>query len=216
MDFAQESKASSRTTAFIAVVGIHILIIWAIASGLAKKVVDKVAGPIETKVIEEVKPPPPPEQLPPPPPPDLKAPPPPFVPIPEVQIQQAAPPPPITTQQAVVPPPAEFKPAPPPQAAPVAAPPPARPAGPVNAKVVCTKMVAPEAPSVEFDSPAEYEALITLKNGRVAALTIKVIRGISDRRAQRSLTGLIDAAVRQYECGNYDGEVTQSFLFKPE
>lgn len=213
MDFAQESKAGSRSTAFIAVVAIHVLVIWAIASGLAKKVVDKVAGPIETKVIEEVKPPPPPEQLPPPPPPDLKAPPPPFVPIPEVQIQTAAPPPPITTQQSVVPPPAEFKPAPPP--APVVAPaPPPRPAGPVQAKVVCTKMPAPEV-SADFDSPGEFEAAITLKNGRVSAITMKVIRGVPDRRAQRSIIASLDAAIRQYECGNYDGEVVQPFLVKP-
>ena len=73
MDFAQDGKAGSRTTAFILVVGIHFLMIWAIVSGLATKIVKKIAEPIETKVIEEVKPPPPPD-TPPPPPPDLKAP----------------------------------------------------------------------------------------------------------------------------------------------
>lgn len=213
MDFAQENKAGSRTTAFILVVGIHILMIWAIVSGLAQKVVDKVVGPIETKVIEEVKPPPPPEQLPPPPPPDLKAPPPPFVPVPEIQIQTAAPPPPITTQQTAPQPVTEFKPAPPP--APAVAPPPPRPAGPVQAKVVCTKMPLPEI-SADFDSPGEFEATITLKNGRVSAITMKVIRGIPDRRAQRAIISSLDSAIRQYECGAYDGEVVQPFLVKPE
>lgn len=213
MDFAQENKAGSRTTAFILVVGIHFLLIWAIVSGLAQKVVDKVVGPIETKVIEEVKPPPPPETLPPPPPPDLKAPPPPFVPVPEIAIQTAAPPPPITTQSQAAPPPQEFRPAPPP--APVVAPPPPRPAGPVQAKVVCTKMPLPEI-SADFDSPGEFEATITLKGGRVAAITMKVIRGIPDRRAQRAIVSSLDSAIRQYECGSYDGEVVQPFLVKPE
>ncbi|MBN8504035.1 MAG: ABC transporter substrate-binding protein [Burkholderiales bacterium] len=213
MDFAQENKAGSRTTAFILVVGIHILLIWAIVSGLAQKMVEKAVGPIETKVIEEVKPPPPPEDLPPPPPPDLKTPPPPFVPVPEIQIQTAAPPPPITTQSQAAPPPQEFRPAPPP--APVVAPPPPRPAGPVQAKVVCTKMPLPEI-SADFDSPGEFEATITLKGGRVSAITMKVIKGIPDRRAQRAIISSLDSAIRQYECGSYDGEVVQPFLVKPE
>jgi protein TonB len=211
MDFAQDGKAGSRTTAFILVVGIHFLMIWAIVSGLATKIVKKIAEPIETKVIEEVKPPPPPD-TPPPPPPDLKAPPPPFVPIPEVAIQTATPPPPITIQSQQAAPPQEFKPAPPP--APVVAPPPPRPAGPIQAKVVCTKMPLPEI-SVDFDSPGEFEYTLTLKNGRVAAAQVKVIRGVPDRRAQRAIIQALDAAVRQYECGSYEGEVTQPFLVKP-
>ncbi|MFD2270899.1 hypothetical protein ACFS07_06590 [Undibacterium arcticum] len=45
--------------------------------------------PIETKIIEEIKPPPPPPDKPlPPPPPKVLAPPPPFIPPPEVQVQQ--------------------------------------------------------------------------------------------------------------------------------
>ena len=192
MDFAQDGKAGSRTTAFILVVGIHFLMIWAIVSGLATKIVKKIAEPIETKVIEEVKPP--------------------FVPIPEVAIQTAAPPPPITIQSQQAAPPQEFKPAPPP--APVVAPPPPRPAGPIQAKVVCTKMPLPEI-SVDFDSPGEFEYTLTLKNGRVAAAQVKVIRGVPDRRAQRAIIQALDAAVRQYECGSYEGEVTQPFLVKP-
>lgn len=212
MNFAQDNKTGSRTTAFVMVVGIHVLMIWAIASGLAKKVVEKVAGPIETKVIEEVKPPPPPEDLPPPPPPDLKAPPPPFVPIPEIQVQTAAPPPPITIQSTAAPPPQEFRPAPPPQ---VAAPAPApRPAGPVQARVVCTKMPLPEI-TADYDTPAEFEYTLTLKGGRVVAKTVRVIRGVPDRRAQRAILQSLDAAVAQYECGSYEGEVTQPFLVKP-
>lgn len=212
MNFAQESKAGSRTTAFIAVVGVHVLMIWAIVSGLATKIVEKVAGPIETKVIEEIKPPPPPPEKIVPPPPDLKAPPPPFVPIPEIQVQTPPPPTAIQTQSTQVPPPAEFKPAPPP--APVAAPAPARPPGPINARVVCTKMPQPEV-SAEYDTPFEAEYTITLKDGKVVATQAKVTRGVPDRRAQRAILAALDAAVRAYECGTYSGEVTQPFLVKP-
>jgi hypothetical protein len=53
--------------------------------GLARKVVEVIKAPIETKIIEEIKKPPP--DTPPPPPPKLAAPPPPFIPPPEVNIQ---------------------------------------------------------------------------------------------------------------------------------
>eukprot|EP01136_Pigoraptor_vietnamica_P022575 Opistho-1_new@73882 len=104
MNFAQEKQGASRFTGFGIVVLIHVLIIWALASGLARKVVEAIK-PIETKVIEEqVKPPPPPEKVV-PPPPDLKAPPPPFVPPPEFQV--IAPPPvnaPVIQSTQVAPP----------------------------------------------------------------------------------------------------------------
>ncbi len=104
---------------------------YALITGLARKVVEVVKGPIEVKVIEEVikKPPPPPELL--PPPPKLQAPPPPFIPPPEINIQP--PPTPAPTITAVTP---EAPPAP--QAPVIAAPTPA-PAPPAvqSAAVVC-------------------------------------------------------------------------------
>ncbi len=212
MDFAQENKAGSRTTAFIGVVVVHVLVIWAIASGLAQKVVEKVAGPIETKVIEEIKPPPPPPEQIVPPPPDLKAPPPPFVPIPEIQVQVQAPPPPITIQSTQPPPPAPFVPAPAPVVAPPAPAP--RPAGPVNARVVCTKMPVPEI-TADYDTPGEFEYTLTLQNGRVVARQVRIIRGIPDRRAQRQVMQALESAISQYECGSYSGEVVQPFLVRP-
>ncbi|MFZ6747332.1 energy transducer TonB, partial [Undibacterium sp. JH2W] len=68
----------------------HILVVWALVSGLARKAMEVVIKPLETKIVEEVKPPPPPPDTPPPPPPKLLAPPPPFIPPPEVQVQQPA------------------------------------------------------------------------------------------------------------------------------
>ncbi|HEX2531007.1 MAG TPA: energy transducer TonB [Burkholderiaceae bacterium] len=76
-----------------------MLIAYALVTGLARKVVEVIKQPIETKIIEEVKPPPPQDLPPPPPPPKMMAPPPPFIPPPEVQVQQ--PPPPQNTIAAI-------------------------------------------------------------------------------------------------------------------
>ena len=81
------------------VILLHALVIYALVTGLAKKVIDVVRAPIETKVIEEIKKPPPPQEIVVPPPPKMDAPPPPFIPPPEVQI---ATPPPQRRPQAVV------------------------------------------------------------------------------------------------------------------
>jgi protein TonB len=59
---------------------------YALVNGLARKIVEVVTQPLETKIIEEIKPLPQ-EKPPPPPPPRLAAPPPPYIPPPEVQVQ---------------------------------------------------------------------------------------------------------------------------------
>lgn len=59
---------------------------YALVNGLARKIVEVVSQPLETKIIEEIKPPPL-EKPPPPPPPKLAMPPPPYIPPPEIQVQ---------------------------------------------------------------------------------------------------------------------------------
>jgi periplasmic protein TonB len=109
-----------------AVLLLHIVLIYALLNGLATKVVQVIQHPIETKIIEPVKPPPPPPlptvQL---PPPKFAPPPPPFVPPPEVNVP--TPPQPTITHQAA---PVVAQPAPPP-----APPAPPTPAKPVSAQV---------------------------------------------------------------------------------
>ncbi|MDF3036946.1 MAG: energy transducer TonB [Paucimonas sp.] len=88
MDFSQQGRNPSKKFGGLAfVILLHVLIVYALFNGLARKVVEVVKGPIETKIIkEEVRPPP--ENLPPPPPPPkMVAPPPPFIPPPEVAVQ---------------------------------------------------------------------------------------------------------------------------------
>ncbi len=105
MDYAQQQRSPGKhLIGFSLVVLLHVVIIYALVNGLARKIVDVIKPPVETKIVEEHKPPPPPE-APPPPPPKLEIPPPPFIPPPEIQI--AAPPqvaPTITTTTKAPPP----------------------------------------------------------------------------------------------------------------
>lgn len=213
MNFAQEKQGASRFTGFGIVVLIHVVAIYALASGLAKDLVKKVTGPIDVKVIEEkVKPPPPPEKVV-PPPPDLKAPPPPFVPPPEFQVTAPAPPAPAIQSTQVAPPAvAEIRPAP----APAPAAPPAPKPTKITAGMVCTKMGKPEMPSVNWSGEALYRAVATVKAGRVSSVEITPLRGGVDRKAQRALVQAIEATLREtYECPG-DHVFEQEFQFKIE
>ena len=144
MDFSKRQSDPRRHVVGLTVVILfHVAVVYALVTGLAKKVVEVIRAPIETKVIEEVRKPPPPPEVVVPPPPRLEAPPPPYIPPPEVQI--AAPPPPQPTITAVTPtpPPAPVAivPAPPPPAPAPPAPPPAAPPAPpptVTAGVACS------------------------------------------------------------------------------
>lgn len=214
MNFAQEKQGASRYTGFGIVILIHIVAIYALASGLAKDLVKKVTGPIDVKVIEEkVKPPPPPEKVV-PPPPDLKAPPPPFVPPPEFQVTAPAPPAPAIQSTQVQPPAvAEVRPTPPPApAAPAPAPRPAK----ITAGMVCTKMGTPELPSMNWSGDALYKATATVRAGRVTNVDITPLRGGVDRKAQRAMIQAITQTLQDtYECPG-DHVFEQEFNFKVE
>ena len=118
MDYMEQQRSWGRHAPGIALVTVlHIAVGYALVTGLARKVVEVIKAPLETKIIEEIKKPPP--DTPPPPPPKLAAPPPPFIPPPEINIQvptitQA----PTITTVTTTPPPA----APPPVAATAPAP----------------------------------------------------------------------------------------------
>jgi protein TonB len=110
VDFAESQRRPGKhPVGLIIVIVLHLLLGWALLSGLARKVVEVVKAPIETKIIEEVKPPPPPppENL--PPPPKNLPPPPAFVPPPEVQVAQPQAPT-ITTTNVQPPPQGEDQP----------------------------------------------------------------------------------------------------------
>ena len=107
MSYAHPRSQSRRLTGMVITVALHIALIYALIHGLARKIVEIVVPPLETKIIEEIKPPAP--DKPPPPPPKLETPPPPFIPPPEVNIQMPMQQAPTITAVAPTPPP---KPAP--------------------------------------------------------------------------------------------------------
>ncbi|WP_374562765.1 energy transducer TonB [Ideonella sp.] len=144
MNYAEAQRNPTKHPVGLSVVIVlHVLLGYALVSGLARRVVEVAIKPVETKIIEEVKPPPPPEpeKLPPPPP---KMPPPPvFAPPPEVNV--AAPPvqAPTVAATTVAPPPTA--PAPVVAAAPPAPPAPARVATP--ARIDFANCEKPEYPA---------------------------------------------------------------------
>jgi len=113
--YVQDSNFFTRRTIVVfGILGLHVVIIWALATGLAQRAIELVAPPLQTAVIDEVKQQ---DQPPPPPPPQMERPP---VEVPpDVQIDMpvetqstaiqdttnkpvvAPPPPPAPTHQAV-------------------------------------------------------------------------------------------------------------------
>lgn len=223
MDFAQQQRNPSRHLFGVGgVVLLHVLIVYALISGLARKVVEVVKGPIDVKVIEEVikKPPPPPEVV--PPPPKMQAPPPPFIPPPEVVIAQPPPPAPTITVATNDPPPAPQAPVitkvePTPAPAPAPAPPPAAPVR--NAQIVCPNYKEVLKASLQYPR----EALLSNLNGEVvveftitAAGTVKdpAIKSSSNRVFNRPAIAAIASGGLQCQGQGQDVRVTLPIDFK--
>jgi len=151
-----------RLGGFVFVVLLHVLLLYALQSGLAKTLVNKVMGPLDASLIEEVK-----EDIeePPPPPPKFQAPPPVFVDMPEVAITQEAP---ATTITATNAPP---KAAPPPPKADVIIPPKVNPRNPIS---------QPEYPTMSRRLGEEGVVVLLLtvdEDGRVTAASVDTSSG---------------------------------------
>ena len=139
---ARAARATrGRGTGIAVVVGIHVLLGWALASGLAQHVVDAVRKPIDMTIIAEAPPPPPP-------------PPPPKVEKIRDQPKVATPPPAYVPPPVVAPPPAPDAPtivatqAEPPREPTVIAPP-APPAPPVDKPAVVKQEISLACPGYQ-------------------------------------------------------------------
>lgn len=143
MSFVQPQANPLRSSVGIGVaVVFHVGLIWALMNGLAHHVMAVINAPIETQIIEQIKPPPPPKVEVPPPPRPAAPPPPAYTPPPEVPM--AATPAPQATITATT----QTAPSEPPPVAPRVEPPPAPPApaapapkpvaAPVSASVACS------------------------------------------------------------------------------
>ena len=161
MNYAERQRQLNKHPIGIGVVLLlHVILGYALVNGLGRKIVEVIKAPIETKIIDEVKPPPPPppENL--PPPPKLALPPPSFVPPPEVQVTTPQLAPAITvTREAPPPAPVTIAPAPAPTPTPapapaVAAPPPAPKVQAVAARIDVTSCDKPEYPAAALRADA--------------------------------------------------------------
>jgi protein TonB len=94
VDFAEDRKMSlNRMIGIGIVLLLHVLLVYALVTGLATSAIDIIKKPLEIKIISAPPAPPPPPTVTPPPPPQLTTPPPPYIPPPLIQVQQAPPPP---------------------------------------------------------------------------------------------------------------------------
>ena len=221
-----KSDPASRVKGIVVVVALHVLIGYALVSGMARKGLDLVKKPLEAVLIQEViippappPPPPPPKKVEPPKEiPKVQAPPPPYVPPPDV-------PPPMASAAPVI----AATPTPPTTPAVIAPPPPTAPsapvatvaaavapviAGPKQAAIglLCPTQVAPEMPrrAVQDGTEGVVKAQILVKNGVVQEVTIL--------SGPKVFHAAVKAAILRYKCVAEGPEViaTQDFNFKLE
>jgi protein TonB len=192
------------------VVVLHVLIGYALVSGMARTAVEVIKRPLEATIIQEVRIPPPP---PPPPPqkirspepkaPKVQAPPPPFVPPPEIQPPVQAPPV-ITSTPTPPPEPVVVTPPPPPVEAP-------KPSARSDIGVACPTQVKPDIPrrALQEGTGGVVRAQALIEGGTVKEVTI-----LSGPRIFHSA---VRSAMLQYKCVAADGTLaTQEFEFKIE
>ncbi len=97
MDFARQQRDPTKHMIGIGfVVLVHVLVIWALLSGLGRTVVEVIKKPLSATIVEELKAPPPP----PPPPKKIEAPK--VKPPPEVYVPPPDVPPPVTQEAPVI------------------------------------------------------------------------------------------------------------------
>jgi periplasmic protein TonB len=151
MDFARRQRDPTRHMIGIAfVILIHVLVIYGLVTGLARKAVEVIKKPLNATIVEEIKAPPPP----PPPPkkielPKVPPPPMPYVPPPDI-------PTPTISSEPVI---AAITPTPPP-APPVIAPPAPPPPPAPPAKPAIVKNIAPiSKPELEYPREAQRKGI---------------------------------------------------------
>lgn len=157
---SNSSFFSVRGLVFLVIAGLHLAFFWGLNNGMSQSFIQKIIGPIETRIIEEI---PQEEEEPPPPPPEIEAPPP-FVPPPDIAIEY-----PVEQQQTTAIQQVQSQ-------RPVAQPPPAPPA-PVAKKVTTAPRSDPRRPLTQPEYPPSSRRageagtvildVYVLENGRV-------------------------------------------------
>lgn len=214
MQFASPAQtASSRMGGLGFVVALHLLMMWALATGLLPKIIKAPPKPTDVVVLKAdplVEPPPQPLVSDPKLPPPAQA-----VWIPQDPLvvpsasEHALTASPDATPTVVDRPSVSVTPTSRAEPTPVAT--------PQTAGALCSQMGRPEVPALGVDGQASFRAIGTLRQGRVVDVQLTVLRGLSDRRAMRVLAQSIDHTLREtYVCGTHSGQFTQDFDFHIE
>ena len=222
MDFARQQRDPKRhLVGFTFVVLLHVLVVYALMTGLAKQAVEVIKKPMTATIIQEIKPPPPP---PPPPPrrielPKMAAPVKPYVPPPDVP--PPAPPPPaptITVATPTPPPPQPYVIAPPPPPAPpaVVVAPPAPPKPAIRRGITPVQRVDPEYPRAAIRAGVEKGRVLARVNideqGNVTA--VNIVSAEPPRVFNQSVTDALMQWKFKAEGEKYVGEIEVTFTLK--
>jgi protein TonB len=206
----QGTDPTRRLVGWAVVIAIHVLVLWLVVSGTARRGLQLIKKPLEAAVIQEViipppPPPPPPKKIekPEPQPKSVAPPPPAYVPPPEVQ-------PPVSSTAVSVP----SVQTPPVTQPVIAPPPPPAPPKPANSRaemgVACPTQVKPEMPRKALQDGTEgvVKAQALIRNGSVQEVTIL--------SGPRVFHVPVRNAMLQYKCVSDSGDViaTQEFVFK--
>jgi protein TonB len=212
MDFARQQRDPTRHLIGIGfVILIHLLVVYALVTGLARRAVEVIKKPLTATIVEEIKAPPPP----PPPPKKIeipKVPPPPqqpYVPPPDVPV-------PTISQEPVI---AAVTPTPPPEppviAPPVVAPPPppAPPKAAVRRGIVPISRVSPEYPREarrkNIDSGRVIARLNIDEKGNVT--DVKIVESNPARVFDRAVIDALSQWKFQADGEKYVGEIEVEF-----
>ena len=191
----QPKDPSRSATGLVVVVGLHVVLGYALVSGLARDIVKVIKKPLEAAVIQEV-------TLPPPPPPPPKV----------VKVEQAVkpntpPPPAYVTPPDIAPPvsaPVIAPPAPTPAPAPLALPKPVK----ADMAASCPTQVRPEVPRGAEGVSGIIKAQAVIRDGAV--------RDVNILSGPKVFHSVVRNAMLQYKCVLGEGEIvaTQQFVFE--
>lgn len=211
-DFAPRSRFGPVAIAVMA--AFHVLVGYALVSGLGQHVIEVVKKPLDATIIQEVKLPPPPPPPEPPKPivkevPKLAPPPPAYVPPPEV-----APPPAVEAAPAITAVQSTAPVAPPPPAPTAPEAPPAPPAPTrQDIAVACPKQARPAIPERALDEGISGTVRAEVKIRGTRVVEVRIVSG------PKIFHAAVRAALAQYQCQTSGGEeilASQDFEFKVE
>jgi periplasmic protein TonB len=214
MDFAQQQRNPTRhLIGLTVVVLLHVVVIYALLTGLARTAIEVIKKPLSATIIEEVKLPPPPP--PPPPkriiePPKVQAPVQPYVPPPDIPVPAPVEPP-VISAPSITPPPEPFVIAPP-----VVAPPPPKPA--IRKGLVPLEKVNPVYPREAIRAGVQRGHVVArvFINEKGLVTEVRIMEADPPGVFNREVTRALSQWKFQPEGEKFVGEIELDFTLKDE